>query len=323
MNKLKEWLFQHTEHEDRQLNEQHFVSDFPELTQVGEQTIPVISQKIFGANKDVYISKHSRFANYPAHAHQFLEINYVYHGSCRQIINGKDYTFQAGDIILMDTDSVHSIQALGEEDILLNILFQDKAISLEWLSQLQSHNSLIYQLLLSETLTEKGQSNFAIFPADKTKNVLPLLDQLLEEYFFPGDFSDKMISHYLSILMYHLARTLSQVNQETLLDKTSDPYTKVLEMIDQNYEHLDLSTAAKQLNFNKNYLSNLIKERSGKTFTQLLHQKRLSRAKLLIESTQLPIHDIAQQTGFSNRTFFYKKFEEAHGVKPSELRGRV
>ncbi|MGT2757590.1 AraC family transcriptional regulator [Streptococcus ovuberis] len=320
MNQLNDWLFQHTEHEDRQLNEQHFVSDFKELEQVDSLTVPIISQHIFGTNKDVYISKHSRFANYPAHAHQFLEINYVYHGSCRQIINGKDYTFQAGDIILMDTDSVHSIQALGEEDILLNILFQDKAISLEWLSQLQSHNSLIYQLLLSETLLEKEQSNFAIFPADKTKHVLPLLDQLLEEYFFPGDFSDKIISHYLSILMYHLARTLSQVKQETLLDKTSDPYTKVLEMIDRDYETLDLSSLANKLNFNKNYLSNLIKQRSGKTFTQLLHQKRLSRAKLLIESTLLPIHEIAQQTGFSNRTFFYKKFEEAYGIKPGDLR---
>lgn len=319
MNKLKNLLFQHTEHEEKQLSEQHFVSDLPELKQLSDD-IPVISQQIFGANKDVYISKHSRFADYPAHSHQFLEINYVYHGTCEQIINGKSYHFQAGDIILMDTDSVQSIKALSENDILVNILFRDKAISLDWLSELQSHNSLIYQLLLNETLSDKKQSNFAIFPADKTQSVIPILNQLLEEYFFPGDFSDKIITNYLSILMYHLARTLSKVTQENLLAKTNDPFAIVLEMIDHEFSNLTLNDAAKKLNFNKNYLSNLIKERSGMTFTQLLHQKRLSRAKLLIESTQLPIQEIAQQTGFSNRTFFYKKFKEEYGTTPAELR---
>ncbi len=320
MTKLKNFLFLHTEHEEKQLSEHQFVSDFPELKQLNDADIPIISQQIFGTNKEVYISKHSRFADYPAHSHQFLEINYVYHGTCEQVINGKTYHFQTGDLILMDTDSVQSIKSLGEDDILINILFRDKSISLDWLSELQSHNSLIYQLLLNETLSDKKQSNFAIFPAEKTRPVIPILNQLLEEYFFPGDFSDKIISNYLSILMYHLARTLSKVTQENLLTKTNDPFAKVLELIDQEFSKLTLKDAAKRLNFNKNYLGNLIKERSGKTFTQILHQKRLSRAKLLIESTQLSIQDIAQQTGFSNRTFFYKKFEKEYGVKPSELR---
>lgn len=320
MNRLAHFLFTNTQHEELQKSQHHFVSDFPELKQVNSKGIPVISQQIFGTNKDVFISKHSRFADYPAHSHQFLEINYVYHGTCQQVINGKTYDFRAGDIILMDTDSVHFIKALGEEDILINILFRDKAISLDWLTQLQSHNSLIYQLLLNVTLSEKKQSNFAIFPAEKTRAVLPILNQLLEEYFFPEDFSDKIITNYLSILMYHLARTLSQVNQEELLNQSSDPYTKILELIDQEFTNLSLNQAAHKLNFNKNYLSNLVKARSGKTFTQLLHQKRLSKAKLLIKSTQLPIQDITQQVGFSNRTFFYKKFEEEFGMKPSELR---
>lgn len=320
MDDLNQFLFAHTEHERQQLKKHIFVADFPELKTYNGQQIPVISQQIFGNNKDVYISKHSRFADYPPHSHQFLEINYVYHGNCTQTINGRTYHFQTGDIILMDTDSIQSIEALGEEDILINILFRNKDVSLDWLNQLQSHNSLIYHLLLDATLSEKKKSNFAIFPADKTTAVLPILQQLLQEYFFPGEFSDKIIRHYLSILMYHLARTLAEVQQEAILETTTDPYALVLDLIDQDYLTLTLTEAAKRLNFNKNYLSNLVKERSGQTFTQLLHHKRLSRAKLLIESTELPIQEITQLTGFSNRTFFYKKFEEKYGKRPAEMR---
>ncbi|MGT2784622.1 AraC family transcriptional regulator [Streptococcus merionis] len=323
MNNLDQLLFAHTEHERAQLQKHDFIADFPELKTYSGSQIPVISQQIFGNNKDVYISKHSRFAAYPTHSHQFLEINYVYHGECRQTINGHDYHFQAGDIILMDSESTQSIQALGEEDILINILFRNKDISLDWLNQLQSHNSVIYNLLLNATLDHRQQANFAIFPKEKTGAVLPVLHQLLTEYFFPNDFSDKMIEHYLSILMYHLARTLSQVNQEAILAKSNDPYAKLLDLIEQEFATLTLAQAADKLNFNKNYLSNLVKTRSGQTFTQLLHQKRLSHAKLLITSTELPIQEIAQMTGFSNRTFFYQKYQETYGCKPADSRKKT
>lgn len=320
MSNLKKLLFTHTEHEKLQLQNKNFIPDFPELKLTKQNNIPVITQQLFDNNKNVIISKHNRFADYPLHSHQFLEINYIYQGKCHQKINGKDYYFSAGDIILMDNESRHSISALGDDDILINILFHNNTISLEKLNNLQTQNSFIYKLLLESNIQQKTKANFSIFPANKTKQVIPVLHQLLQEYFFQNDFSEKIIEHYLSILLYHLARTLSEVNQENILNKSNDPYTKLLDLIDKHYATLTLSTAAKKLNFNKNYLSNLIKEKSNQTFTQILHHKRLSHAKLLIESTQLPIQEISQMVGFSNRTFFYKKFEELYKIKPSELR---
>jgi quercetin dioxygenase-like cupin family protein len=35
-------------------------------------------------------------------------------GECRQIINGVPYLLKEGDILLMDTGSAHSIEALGK-----------------------------------------------------------------------------------------------------------------------------------------------------------------------------------------------------------------
>ena len=320
MNQLDQLLFAHTEHEKQQLSQRHFVADFPELQIASQDHIPAITQQVFGNNKEVYISKHSRFADYPAHSHQFLEINYIYHGECNQIINGKEYHFTAGDIILMDNESVQEIKALGEEDILINILFRDKDISLDWLNQLKSHHSSIYQLLLNATISDRKQANFAVFSADKTQAVQPILQQLLKEYFFPTDFSEKLISHYLSILIFQLARTLSIVNQEVLLTKSSDPYIMILKEIDNNYQDITLSTLASRFNFNKNYLSNLIKERSGQTFTQLVTQRKLTRAQLLLQSTQLPIYEVAQQVGFSNKTYFYEKYRAYFGHSPKDER---
>lgn len=63
----------------------------------------------FFKNKDIYISKHNRFADYPYHTHQFLELNYMYSGSSEQIIEGNKETLHEGELLLLDsgTPSFH------------------------------------------------------------------------------------------------------------------------------------------------------------------------------------------------------------------------
>ena len=49
----------------------------------------------------------------------------MYSGSCTQIINEeKTVKLEKGQVILLDTDCVHSIGNTGENDILINLLFE-------------------------------------------------------------------------------------------------------------------------------------------------------------------------------------------------------
>lgn len=98
--------------------------------------LPRLTNDLFLANRSIYISKHNRYAPYPKHTHQFLELNYVLQGQCQQIINDTPYTFYEGDILLMDAGSAHAIEALGEDDLLINIVFKDTQISLKNLEEL-------------------------------------------------------------------------------------------------------------------------------------------------------------------------------------------
>lgn len=77
----------------------------------------------FIKNKDIYISKHNRYAPYPEHSHEFLEFNYQLSGNSSQTINGEKYVLSEGDLLLMDSGSIHSIDSLGKDDILLNIYY--------------------------------------------------------------------------------------------------------------------------------------------------------------------------------------------------------
>ena len=115
-----------------------------------------------------------------------------------------------------------------------------------------------------------------------------------------------------------MARNLPEIKKDSFEEHS--PYLQVLNLIDTQYQKLTLNEAAIQLNFNKNYLSNLIKEKSGKTFTELINQKKLQKAQLLIQSTRLPINEISHIVGFSNRTYFYRKYLNFFGHKPGDDR---
>ena len=313
---LETFLLKETEHEKQQKS-LGFIPDLKD-TQIIDG-IMQLPNALFFNNKDIYISKHNRYADYPEHSHQFLELNFMFKGTCHQVINGKDFTLQEGDLLLMDSGSRHSISALGKEDILINILFQNNNVSLEWLTQLQGQNSLIYQLLLANSTTHH-HSNYLTLSTKNNKHVQHIIQQMMTEYFMSHDFSQQIISQYLPILFYELARNLGQIDHRQKIELEETPYLQVLRLIDKHYQDLTLANLAQELNFNKNYLSNLIKEKSGKTFTELITQKKLMKAKLLLQSTRMPIYEIAQSIGFSNKTYFYNKYRAYFGNSPKDDR---
>lgn len=313
MNQLDQLLFAKTEHELLQ-EKQGFVADYLDIQSASHT--PKVSQQFFFQNKDIFMSKHSRYAPYPEHTHQFLEINYVYKGHCRQRINNQLFDLKEGDILLMDVESRHSIEALGDEDILINILFQNKDVSINWLKQLQGENSLLYQFLLSDSSQHFKRNNFLLLHTDEDTPVRQILLEMMTEYFLPQDFSQQMLKHYLPLFFYHLARLLPTIEKTIDLQLEESTYAQVLKIIDREYATIGLAELAKRLNFNKNYLSNLIKTESGQTFTQLVNQRKLMKAQLLLQTTQLPIQEIALSVGFSNKTYFYEKYKETFGHGP-------
>ena len=315
MVSILEFLLKENEFEQKQKKTGTFIPDYGEM----EQENPSLTNESFFTNKDIYISKHNRYAVYPEHSHQFLELNYVLHGSCKQVINGQEYLLKKGDILLMDIGSRHKIERLNSQDIVVNILFKNSELSLDTLEKMQGNNSILYHILLNSHSGLSNQENFLILQAETINKTAPILQAMIEEYFFPRAFSQDILNHYLGILLLELARSLPSAQKQLSTNK-DEPFYQVLELIDKDYCTINLTEAAKKLKFNKNYLSNLVKQKSNKTFTELVNQKRLMTAKLLIESTDLTIENISQTVGFSNKTYFYKKFYQYYAQTPAQIR---
>jgi len=305
--------------EIEQFKTRHFVKDYPDYV-FGKKSADIVLQaNYFFNNKEVYISKHPRYADYPLHTHEFFEINYMLSGSCQQIVEGKRIDLSTHDLLLLDIGSKHEIKALGEDDIMINILFRNKNISISWLNDLKSSNSLLFDFLLNAIYGGKGQKKFIIFSRKKNGQIVQTIDTLIKEYLNKEPYYNVITASYLNILLTQLVRYY-KLDKPLKLSSSQSLVIKILRDIEQSYDDLTLEQVAKKYNYNKNYLSNLLKKETGKSFNVLLTQQRLINAHFLLVTTSQNIRDIMYRVGFTNKTFFYEKYKEYYHELPGETR---
>lgn len=68
------------------------------------------------------------------------------------------------------------------------------------------------------------------------------------------------------------------------------------------------------------YLCKLFRAECRITITDYIREQRINEAKWLLESTDLPLTEIADQTGFSDQTYFSSVFKKVTGITPRHYR---
>lgn len=70
------------------------------------------------------------------------------------------------------------------------------------------------------------------------------------------------------------------------------------------------------------YISKVLKDRKGMTLRQYIISYRLKAAKRMLELTDKSASEIAEETGFTDASYFAKSFKSAFGETPKEYRNR-
>ena len=97
---------------------------------------------------------------------------------------------------------------------------------------------------------------------------------------------------------------------------------KIVEYVNGHLDQdLSLETLSRVSNFSVYHMCRVFKKITGCTISQYISSKRMSRARLLLQ-TDCPITQIAAQAGFRNYSCFYKAFLKENGVSPAQYRER-
>ena len=97
---------------------------------------------------------------------------------------------------------------------------------------------------------------------------------------------------------------------------------KVLEIINTEYKDSELSIVgvSNEIAVSPNYLCALLKKNTGKTFVELLTEKRMAKAKELLLYTALKVREVSEECGYKDQHYFSYCFKKAMGLSPNQCR---
>lgn len=97
--------------------------------------------------------------------------------------------------------------------------------------------------------------------------------------------------------------------------------TDVMEFVDKNYsQKLNLKMLAETLDMSESTLSRLFKNETGINLNYYINEKRMQKAKELLQSSELKIKDVASAVGMDDQLYFNKVFKKYFDMTPSDYR---
>ena len=264
------------------------------------------------------LNKQTRYSVVPLHNHAYIEMNYVYSGSCTAIIDSRTIKLEKGDVCILDKDVVHTIKPLGEKDIVLNLMISQEYFTPSFIGRISNGEGIAR--FVADSLNDSVNHNRFIH---LNLNDSPLSDETIEnifcEYLEPGICYSDVILNYMNLLFTYIARSF---HNTTYLSSSRGYIVKIINYIEENCTTCTLEDTARHFSLHPNYLSRAIKNATGSTFKSMVTKNRLKLAEFMLKNTDKNISDIARETGFSNQNQFYKKFTEQYNCTPKEYRNK-
>lgn len=97
---------------------------------------------------------------------------------------------------------------------------------------------------------------------------------------------------------------------------------KVLAYLAEHYTQPELNIAmtADHFSISKKYVTQFLKDQTGKSFTEYVEDLRLTQAMKLLKESKANITEISVRCGFTSQNTFYKAFRRRFGIPPSAAR---
>ncbi|MDO7908843.1 AraC family transcriptional regulator [Paenibacillus sp. JX-17] len=281
-----------------------------------------------------YYYKQWQSYDMPYHSHDSTEIMYMISGSCRiEMDCGSDKpdtaVLKKGDFILIDAAVRHRLVVdEGAPCRMLNVEFGFRPAEEAWgsISRLAAEEPEIGRFL-------NIPFRYSVMrdPEGLVYHVLKSLVLELDKYGRVGNpaAEDKRTEQgerrLLSILLFlQLLVAIARIGVDARGTGTEQREMYVQRCIDylhQNYDRsIQVKDVAQFVNLHPGYLHRIFKRQTGTTLTAYLTNLRMEKAAMLLQQTDIPIHEISDYVGVGSRQYFQMLFKKHKGLTPHSYR---
>ncbi|QES89145.1 helix-turn-helix domain-containing protein [Rhizosphaericola mali] len=171
--------------------------------------------------------------------------------------------------------------------------------------------------------------NEALHLSPKEEQIIKELYSKIEEEYHnnPDEYSREIILSHVDAILKYAQRYFKRqfIDRTQLSGKTISRFNEVLKnylaknsLQDQGLPSVNYM--AEQLYLSPRYLSDLLKQETGKTALELIHLSLISEAKNQLRLGEKSISEIAYDLGFENASYFTRLFKKQSSMTPLEYR---
>lgn len=309
---------------------EYFIETIKRYYNNSTNLFPIVLQHLFPTNleltedifasvsNDVILLKHPCYSPNFTHLHTFFEIIYVLEGSCSNIIDNNNHVMHTGDLCIIPPKVYHSILCTSDS-VIMNILIRTSTFGKSFL-QLLKYSNIISEFF-NEILYSNTYKKYLMFHTPEESELIPVLLNMYLEQQQNEKYHTIIMNANLCIFLGTILREYEATVEypRKYYDK-SNPIPKILNFVRKDLKNVSLESCANHFHFNQNYLSNLIKKHTGKSFLRFLNNIKIEEACKLILEQDIPITTLAERLGYENASYFSKVFKQYTGYSPKKFR---
>lgn len=276
----------------------------------------VTSISIYGAEFRVYYwGGWQRHFGTKAHVHSFFEVSYVLDGTGEYQERNVSYPLAPHSLILTRPNQEHQISSeQGMYYLYFAFELKESESAKEWRHYIQDLQQQAQPVIHSQEETIHAYLWKALYQS-----------AIDVEHRWKEDMLKQLASNLLPAIFdsfYPLPEQESSLkeNDDDFDERKVLVYRVNLYIKDNLQKNLKISEVADDFYVSKRHLSRLIREETGKTFTEILQEERLSLATEYLRGTKMSIKDIATECGFSSLHYFTKVFTQIIRTPPAKYR---
>ncbi|OQP60112.1 hypothetical protein A3860_34860 [Niastella vici] len=260
-------------------------------------------------------SNPGNFIQYPFRSDHFIVLLQL-EGSGHSKINFKDYPTHKGQVLTIPPNAIRHFSIQPPECRFAALVFTSGFLSQSGLNM--KHTDLFD--LLSATNSYRLDPEPQEF--ERLRNLLHVLHEKYTSTYCTS-LDQQVIDHLFQAFLYELSAVYQRCNSHKKVEYTrkEDISMRFVKLLAESFrQERSVMFYAEQLHVTPRYLSQTVKEITGKPAGELIDEMVIMEARALLNDVSFTIAQVAESLYFSDQFFFSKYFKRHAGVSPSEYR---
>lgn len=252
----------------------------------------------------------------PRHWHDSIEISYVLSGKLDEVyIEGTRYSPERGDIVLINSNQIHSLSlSVGHNRRALSVFIPSAFVKENY----PEFDTIAFDCISIQEKDERRRGHFE----ELRVNLEAILDAFTRYDCDPlAHIRIKALSYDLIHLLLKNFKVSRKGSGNIKTSKYLDRLTQITDYLKEHYHHdISIDQLSREFGLCAEYLSRFFQKHVGMTILSYLNAIRLERAYRDLMNTDRSITHIAYEHGFPNEKSFNRVFKSVYHSTPNEYR---